>query len=93
MKALGFPNLHIAVLVLAESILLCMVGAVAGITVASFVIPGLNADLGSFIGAFELTRTSVTGALLVALVLGLCIGIPPALAASRLSIVAALRKE
>ncbi len=89
MKTIGFSDARILVLVLAEALLICFIGGMSGMLLAVQVMsimgkvqsqfPPFNADLGVWIIA--LTAMPL---------LGLIVGLPPALRAKRLSIVDAL---
>lgn len=92
MRTLGFPARRLSLLVLGESALLCLTGAAAGIGGALLMEPAMNADLGAFIGRFHMTTVSIAQALGLAVLLGLAVGLPPALSARRRSIVDQLRE-
>jgi putative ABC transport system permease protein len=87
LKALGFTDGSILLLVLAESALLCVVAASIGLLAAAIVFPA-TAGLG-IAGTALPARVAVTG---VALAVGLALisGLPPAWRARQLSIVDAL---
>jgi putative ABC transport system permease protein len=91
LKTLGFTDSAVATLVLCEAVLVCVIGAALGIGLALLLEPGLNNNLITIIGRFEMTWQSVVLGLGLALGIGLGIGIQPAWAARRLSIVDALR--
>ncbi|MCY4012570.1 MAG: ABC transporter permease [Gammaproteobacteria bacterium] len=93
MKTLGFSDLWVATLVLAEATALCVCGAAAGVGIAFLLEPGLNASLSGMIGSFELSGQSVLHALGLSVLLGLIVGAYPAVSARRLSIVDALRER
>ncbi len=87
LKTIGFTNRTVLALVLAESILLVVLGGLVGL--------GLSAGLGEVLsGAFSMplavpASTWVLGAAIM-FALGLVVGLPPALRAMRLKIVDAL---
>lgn len=92
MKTLGFTDGHLLALVLAESVMLALVGGGAGLALAWMITQGGD-PTGGLLPAFYLpTRDLVVG---VALIVGLGIiaGALPALQASRLRIVDALRRQ
>lgn len=92
MKTLGFTDGHLLGLVLAESVLLALVGGGIGLALAWMITQGGD-PTGGLLPAFYLpTRDLVLG---VALIVGLGIvaGALPALQASRLRIVDALRRQ
>lgn len=91
LKTLGFGDGQVAALVLAEALLLLGLGAGLGLALATLMMGPLNAQTGGrfpplFVGA----QTWGLGVLVV-LVLGLLIGLPPALRVRRLKIVEALQ--
>jgi len=92
LKTLGFSDARVAVLVLVESLLVCLAGATLGIVIALLLEPGMNADLRGLVGRFEMTWASVGQAFGLALALALVVGVPPALAARRRAIVDGLRE-
>lgn len=90
LKTLGFNDGTVLALVMAESLLLAVVGGVLGIALAALVINGAEAALSS-IGVSRLEPEVMLRALLAMLALGLAVGLFPALRARRLRIVDALR--
>ena len=92
MKALGFKDGTAAVVVLAEALALCLIGAVSGVAIGLALESPLNARLAPVIGRFQMSWIDAGLALGIAGGLGLAIGLPPAIAARRLSIVRALRE-
>ena len=91
MKTLGFTNNGILTFVLAESLLMAAVGGAIGLGLGHLLI-GRGDPTGGFLPAFFVPpRDLVVGSLLVVL-LGVASGFLPALQATRLRIVDALRK-
>jgi putative ABC transport system permease protein len=91
LKAIGFTNLRVLVLVLLESCLIAMIGGFGGLGVAWLVIAAGN-PVPTLLPVFYLpTGTLVTGALL-AIALGVIAGAIPAFQAMRLRIAEALRR-
>jgi len=91
LKTLGFTDSAVAALVLGEAVIVCIAGAVLGIGAALLLAPGLNNDLITIVGRFDMTWQSVLLGLGLALGMGLAVGFQPAWAARRLAIVDALR--
>ncbi|MCC6302222.1 MAG: ABC transporter permease [Gammaproteobacteria bacterium] len=89
LKTIGFTRPLILSIVLAESMLLLMLGGAAGLALARLSLPVLNAASGGQFDLPMMPRTWWTG-LGLALVIGLAVGLPPALRAMRLRIVDAL---
>ncbi|MGE0621680.1 MAG: ABC transporter permease [Pseudomonadales bacterium] len=92
LKTLGFSGVRVGALVLGEALLLTLAGATVGIVLALALEPGMNANLGAFVGRFEMTPTNIGEALGLALLLALAVGLPPAVAARRRPIVDGLRE-
>jgi len=90
LKTLGFSDARVTGLVLAESVLLLLLGGALGMTAAVGVMPFVNGSTGGrFPPLFVEDATWLRAALLI-LALALAIGLPPALRARRLRIVQAL---
>jgi putative ABC transport system permease protein len=87
LKTVGFSDRAVTVLVLIESVLLCVLAASLGLAAAAAVFP-VTAALG--IGGSALPIKVVAVGLAMALILALASGLPPAWRAQRLVIVDAL---
>lgn len=92
LKTFGFTDTVVSMLVLAESVTLCVVGGALGIGLATLVAGEIRPLIESFISPFQLTAETVISAFLIAIALGLVVGLAPAITAKRLQIVDALRK-
>ncbi|WP_404304415.1 ABC transporter permease [Neorhodopirellula lusitana] len=92
LRAIGWTRKRIISMVLLESILLCLLGAILGITVALFLVsmlthmPAVNGLI-----AGKIRTGVVMQGLLIAIVVGFLGGLLPALAASKMSPAEALR--
>ena len=93
MKTLGFPDRSVTMLVLAEAVVLCVLGGAVGVVIALLLEPILNANLAGMLGSFDMSARSTLYALGLAALLGLVIGAYPAVSAKRLTIVDALRER
>ena len=91
LKAFGFTDMTVSMLVLAESVTLCVVGGALGIGLAMVIVAAIGPQLELFIGTFQLSSEAVISGFLVAIALGLVVGLVPAITAKRLQIVDALR--
>lgn len=85
LKCLGFRDRQVMLLVLAECFVLCLLGALAGMGLASVVMGGLPPEFPITADGFVWAMAGVSVLVLTALV-----GLPPALTAKRLKIVDAL---
>jgi putative ABC transport system permease protein len=90
LKTLGFSDGKVTALVLAEAVLLLILGGAIGMAAAVAAMPALNGSTGGrFPPLFVGPETWLLASAIAALV-ALCIGLPPALRANRLKIVDAL---
>ena len=93
LKTLGFTDAGVQWLVLAEALALAMVSAALGVALSSRVLPWLTSGpalSAQGIGAMHVPTLVYAAAAGVALLLALISGVPPAVRARRLNIVAAL---
>lgn len=88
LKTIGFSNQSLLWLVLSESLLLVALGGVVGLFLASIGAAALSAAFRG--GAFSVGWQSWVNGVALMLLLGLGVGLPPALRAMRLRIVDAL---
>ncbi len=86
LKTLGFSDTRVLVLVLGESVLLCVLSAGIGLGLAALIFPGLK----DMLGVVHLPTDVVIGGIAAAIGLALVTGLPPALRARSLNIVDAL---
>ena len=91
LKTLGFSDTSVSLLVLAESLVLCLVGGVAGLGIALLLEKPLGGNIVQFTGVFDVSLGIVASGVALAVVLGLVVGGVPAVNARRISIVDALR--
>jgi putative ABC transport system permease protein len=90
LKTIGFSNLSVLAMVLAESVLLLILGGVIGLAIASLLIPVVSAGSGGMLNLPVVGADSwLLGLVLMALI-GLLVGSLPAWRAMRLNIVDAL---
>jgi len=90
LKTIGFSSTSVLSMVLAESVLLLLLGGVIGLALVSLIVPGLGAGSGGMIPIHAVSwRTWLSGGLLM-LLIGVVVGLLPALRAMRLNIVDAL---
>jgi putative ABC transport system permease protein len=89
LKTIGFTNESVLMLVLAESIALLLGGGLTGLVVAKLSLP-LMAKATDGMLTLPLRRQTWVLGLVLMLVMGVAVGLPPALRAMRLNIVDAL---
>jgi putative ABC transport system permease protein len=92
-KAIGFQNARIFAIVLGESALLALIGALAGVVPTALLLswfPVNQLRMGPISG-LEVSPIAVAASILIALVVGLAAGLWPAYQAMRLRTVDALR--
>ncbi|MFQ5534584.1 MAG: ABC transporter permease [Sphingomonadales bacterium] len=93
MKALGFQNPAIFGLVLAESLLLALVGGLPGTAAAWLIVEGIRDSVGGFLPTIVVTAGIAAQALGVMVLLGVLTGALPAFSAIRVSVVTALGRR
>jgi putative ABC transport system permease protein len=91
LKAVGFADLTLLLLVLAESLAIAAVGGVLGVGLAKLFTMGGD-PTGGLLPYFNLTSRMMLLGVVLALVVGALSGISPAVAAMRLRVVDALRR-
>lgn len=91
LKTLGFQNMSVLLIVLSESLLLALIAAALGLGLAAYLLP-FGAYLIPQITSWNLNPNSILLGLLIALVLALFVGLPPAIRAMRLNIADALQR-
>jgi len=90
LKTLGFTNRSVLSLVLAESVCLLVIGGMIGMLLANITMRGLAAANGGMLPVTQIPpQTWGAGVVLMAL-MGVVVGLPPALRAMRLKIIDAL---
>lgn len=90
LKTIGFSNRSVLGLVLAESVLLIVLGGVIGLGIAMVLIAGVAAASGGIIQLDTVPPETWAMGLALMLLIGLAVGLLPALRAMRLNIVDAL---
>lgn len=92
MKTLGFSGPRVLRMVLGESLLVSLIGAVLGFAVGALALTGLGSS-GFVGGRLEMQPIVAVLALGLAILLGLVTGLAPALSALRMNIVTALTRR
>lgn len=92
LKALGFKNGTVLLLVLAEALVIALVGAVLGLGLAMLAIPALGAALNGLLPNLILSNSMLAAGIGFALATGVFSGLLPGIGAMRLRVVNALRR-
>ena len=90
LKTIGFSNHAVLAIVLAESVLLLLLGGVIGLGLASLIIPIVSAGSGGMLNLPSVGAVSWILGLVLMIAIGLLVGVLPAMRAMRLNIVDAL---
>jgi putative ABC transport system permease protein len=92
LKAIGFSDFSILVLVLAEALLIALLGGVLGLGVAMLAVPVLGNALNGLLPELVLSPAILFVGLATALIIGAAGGILPGVGAMRMRVVSALRR-
>ena len=92
LKAIGFTNTQVLLLVLAESCLIAILGGAMGLGLACLIVPAVGQALSNFLPMFFFPVRDLILGVGICVALGLITGIFPALAAMRLRVADALRR-
>jgi putative ABC transport system permease protein len=90
LKTLGFSNRSVLTLVLAESVLLLLIGGAVGLVLASVAVIGVRAAVGTDVPMLAVAGPTWLRGMELAVAIGLVVGVMPALRGMRLRIVDAL---
>ena len=93
LKTLGFSNRSVLTLVLAESVLLLLIGSAVGLVLASVAVIGVRVAVGSDVPMLPVAGLTWLRGMVLAVAIGLLVGVMPALQGMRLRIVDALSGE
>lgn len=91
LKTIGFSNRSVLAMVLAESILLLLIGGVIGLGLVSLIVPALAAKSGGMLPVHAVSGATWLTGIGLMLLIGIVVGLLPALRAMRLNIIEALR--
>jgi putative ABC transport system permease protein len=92
LKAVGFSDRFLMMLILGESMLIAAVGGLLGLAVCKFSTPLLEKLLGSYLPLISLPFLAMFAGFGIAVAVGILAGILPATSAMRLRVVDALRR-
>lgn len=93
LKTLGFSDLAVMIMVLAEAILISLIGGLVGLFLAKFFISGAAESMAATLPGLNLSNTMMLFGVGLMFLFGLLTGIIPALQGLQLNIVAALRRR
>jgi putative ABC transport system permease protein len=93
LKALGFSDKSVLSLVVAESVLLCLLAAAAGLLVSKLIIPIARGPLSDFLLLLQMPWTALLRGFGLALAVALLSSLLPALRVKQLNVVDALVKR
>lgn len=92
LKTLGFENGSVMGIVLAESILVMLLGGLIGLGLSSVIVQGAAKQMAAFLPGLALTNEALALGVLIMVLAGVAAGIFPAIRAMRLTIVEALAR-
>ena len=92
LKTLGFSDRSVLGIVLAESIVIMLIGGLLGLGVGWMLVQGAAKAMGAFLPGMFLSPTAIATAVAIMIGAGIAAGIFPALKAMRLSIIDALSR-
>ena len=92
LKAIGYTDTFILVLVIAEAVLVAFIGVLIGLFLLFATLPGIEKALGSFLQFVYLPTNKAIEGVVITLFIAFLAGILPAINASRLRVVDAIRR-
>ena len=92
-KTIGFSDMTMLILVLIESMVLCLIGAILGLGITAVLMPGLSELISVSLGEISLDSSVIISGIGIAIITAFISGFPPALGAMRLKVVDALRQD
>ena len=92
LKTLGFSDVSVMLMVLSESMIVCLVGGLLGLLLAKIILMGMAVALSTTLPGLLMSWKIVGSGILLVLMLGLVTGFIPALQGLRLNIISALRE-
>jgi putative ABC transport system permease protein len=92
MKTVGFTDMAVLGLIVAEATIISLIGGAAGIGFATGLYAALKTNLGGFVPSFTVKPATILFGLGLSLAMGVLSGLIPAIQAARLPIARALRE-
>jgi len=90
LKTIGFSSRSVLAMVLTEGVLMLLLGGVIGLALVSFIVPHIGAASGGMVPVHAVSGSTWSAGVLLMVLIGLVVGLPPAWRAMRLNIVDAL---
>lgn len=90
-KALGFTDRDVFLLLIAQALAMCVLGGLLGVAASLATEPVMFAFLGNMFPGYQVTNETALLGILLSIGIGIVAGISPAIGASRLRVVDALR--
>ncbi len=92
LKAIGYTDTFVLVLIIAEALLVASIGVIIGLVLLMLMLPGIEKALGSFLQFVFLPMDKAIEGVVITLAIAFLAGIIPAINASRLRVVDAIRR-
>lgn len=93
LKTLGFSDMSVLIMILAESLLMAVIGGLLGLLLAWLMVGGAASEVAAFLPGFSMPGRVWSNGLLAIVLLGLIAGLLPAIQGMRLNIVTALGRR
>lgn len=93
LKTLGFSDLTVMLMVLCESIVVCVFGGILGLLLAKIIVTGAAVEYAATLPGLGMSWKIMSTGLLLVILLGLVTGAAPAIQGLRLNIISALRRN
>ena len=93
LKTLGFSDVTVMLMVLCESIVVCVFGGLLGLLLAKFIITGAAVEFAATLPGLGMSWKIMSAGLVLVVVLGFVTGAAPAIQGLRLNIISALRRN
>ena len=93
LKTLGFSDISVMLLVLAEAVIISVIGGVIGLLLANVIMTGMAEQLAATLPGLHMSWPIVASGLALIIALGMITGAIPAIQGLRLNIINALRRS
>lgn len=90
LKTIGFSSRSVLAMVLSEGVLMLLLGGLIGLALVSVIVPGIGVATGGMVPVHALAGSTWVLGIVLMIVIGMVVGLPPAWRAMRLNIVDAL---